>query len=154
MIGRWSLSGKGDKDLDVHTADKDMFGSLHCSQGAFDRRANYLGTSQPYILYLWEYLDAHDLLKTFFQRLETKVAARNGGKGVPSIIRSDIATPSDKTSTLGTNNREPSPASFDDKISMSIESLGESNVRAAGIESNAAEKNTLRNIITEEANGS
>ena len=30
---------------------------------------------------------------------------------------------------------------------MSIESLGESNVRAACIESNAAEKNTLRNMI-------
>jgi hypothetical protein len=41
----------------------------------------------------------------------------------------------------------PSPASFDDKISMSIESLGESNIRAARIESNAAEKNTLHNMI-------
>jgi hypothetical protein len=147
LIGRWSLSGKGDEDLDGHTADEDMFGSLRCSQGALDSRANFLGTSQPYILYLWEYLDACDLLKTSFQQLDTKVAARNGGKGVPSVIRSDIATPSDKTSTLRTNKTKPSPALFDNKISISIESLGEFNVRAARIESNAAEKNTLCNII-------
>ncbi len=147
LIGRWSLSGKGDEDLDGHTADEDMFGSLHCSQGALDSRANFLGTSQPYILYLWEYLDAHDLLKTSFQQLDAKVAVRNGGKGVQSVIRSNIATPSEDTSTLGTNKTTPSPASFDDKISMSIESLGESNIRAARIESNAAEKNTLRNMI-------
>jgi hypothetical protein len=96
---------------------------------------------------LWEYLDAHNLLKTSFQRLDAKVAARNGGKGVPSVIRSDLATPSEETLTLGTNKTTPSPASFDDKISMSIESLRDSNVRAARIESNAAEKNTLRNMI-------
>jgi hypothetical protein len=149
LIGCWSLSGKGDKDLDGHTADEDMFGSLRCSQGALDSRANFLGTSQPYILYLWEYLDAHDLLKTSFQRLDTKVATRNGGKGVTfNIIRSDIATPYDKTLTLRTNKTTPSPASFDNKISMtSIELLGESNIRAARIESNSAEKNTLCNII-------
>ncbi len=131
LIGRWSLSGKGDEDLDGHTADEDVFGSLRCSQGALDSHANFLGTSQPYILYLWEYLDAHDLLKTSFQQLDTKVAARNGGNGYLSVIRSDIAMPSDKTLTLGTNKTMPSPALFDDKISMSIESHGESNVRAA-----------------------
>ncbi len=65
--------------------EKDVFGSLtRCSKGALDSRANFLGTSQPYILYLWEY--AHDLLKTSFRCLDPKVAAKNGGKGVPSII--------------------------------------------------------------------
>ena len=87
---RWSLSGKGDVDLDGYNAgedEEDVFGSLmHCSQGALDSHANFLGTSQPYILYLWEYLNAHDLLKTSFQHLDPKVAAKNGGKGVPSII--------------------------------------------------------------------
>ncbi len=150
LIGRWSLSGKGDEDLDGHTADEDNFGSLHCSQGALDSRANFLGTSQPYILYLWEYLDAHDLLRTSFQRLDEKVAARIGGKGVPSIIHSGKGKPSDNTSTLGTNKSKNSPASGfdDDKIGNSIQSLGESNIRAARIESNnAAEKNTLRNLL-------
>ena len=34
--------------------EEDVFGSLtYCSQGALDSRANFLGTSQPYILYLW-----------------------------------------------------------------------------------------------------
>ena len=73
LIGCWSLSGKGDEDLDGHTADEDNFGSLRCSQGALDSRANFLGTSQSYILYLWEYLDVHDLLRTSFQQLSEKV---------------------------------------------------------------------------------
>ena len=141
LIGRWSLSGKGDEDLDGHTTEEDNFGSLRCSQGALDSRANFLGTSQPYILYLWEYLDAHDLLRTSFQRLDEKVAARNGGKGVPSIVQSGKAKHSDDASTLGTKGFD------DDKIGSSIQSLGESNIRAAHIESNAAEKNTLRNLI-------
>ena len=81
MISRWSLNGNGDEDLDEYNAgeDEDMYGAL-------DSRANFLGTSQPYILYLWEYLNAHDLLKTSFQHLDVKVATKNGGKGVPSIL--------------------------------------------------------------------
>ena len=38
-------------------------------------------------------------------------------------------------------------ASFDNKISISIELLGESNTRAACIISNAAEKNTFCNLV-------
>jgi hypothetical protein len=142
LIGRWSLSGKGDEDLDGHRADEEDFGSLCCSQGALDSRANFLGTSQPYILYFWEFLGAHDLLRTSFQRLNGKVAARNGGKGVPSIIQSGKAQPSDDASTLGTNKTKNSPPSGfdDDRIGNSIQLLGESNIRAAHIESNAAEK--------------
>jgi hypothetical protein len=64
LIGRWSLSGKGDEDLDGHTADQDYFSSLCCSQGALDSRVNFLDTSQLYIIYLWEFLDVHDLLRT------------------------------------------------------------------------------------------
>ncbi len=67
LIGRWSLSDKGDEDLDGHTAEEEDFGSLHCSQGALDSHANFLGTSQLYILYLWKFLDVYDLLRTSFQ---------------------------------------------------------------------------------------
>ncbi len=70
LIGRWSLSGKGDEDLDEYDADNknDNLRNLsRCSQGAIDSWVNFLGTSQPYILYLWEYLNAHDLLQTSFQ---------------------------------------------------------------------------------------
>jgi len=47
------------------------------------------------------------------------------------------------------NKSKNSPASGfnDDKIGNSIQSLGESNIRAARIESNAAEKNTLHNLL-------
>jgi hypothetical protein len=94
-------------------------------------------------------LDAHDILKTSFQRLDGKVAARNGGRGVPSIIQYGKVKPSDGTLTLGTNKTKNSPASRfdDDKIGHSIQSLGESNIRVAHIKSNAAEKNTLRNLL-------
>jgi hypothetical protein len=85
MISRWSLSGKGDEDLDGYNAgedEEDVLGSLTCcSQGALNSRANFWGTSQPYILYLWEYLNAHDLLKTSFQRLDPKVAAKKWREG-------------------------------------------------------------------------
>jgi hypothetical protein len=65
---------------------------------------------------LWEFLDAHDLLRTSFQRLDEKIATRNGRKGVPSIIQSGKAKPSDNASTLGTNKTKNSPASgFDDE---------------------------------------
>ena len=89
-------------------------------------------------------MDAHDLLRTSFQRLDEKVAARNGGKGVPSIIQTGKAKPSDNASTLGTNKTQNSPASGfnDDKIGNGIQLLGESNIGAACIKSNAAEKNT------------
>jgi hypothetical protein len=146
LIGRWSLSGKGDEDLDEYDADdkNDNLGNLSCcSQGAIDSWANFLGTSQPYILYLWEYLNAHDLFKKSFQRLDPKVAAKNGGKGVPSVICSLPAkcSPSD-TSTTELTNKEN-----EDAISVSITLLRENNLRAAHVELNATEKNTLRNLI-------
>jgi hypothetical protein len=92
---------------------------------------------------LWEYLNAHDLLKTSFRRLDPKVAAKNGGKGVPSIICYLPAkrSPSD-TSTTELTNREN-----EDAISVSITLLRENNLRAVCVESNATEKNTLRNLI-------
>jgi hypothetical protein len=139
LIGWWSLSGKGDEDLDEYDADEanNNFGNLsHCSQGALDSWANFLGTSQPYILYLWEYLNAHDLFKTSFQRLDLKVATKNGGKGVPSIICSlpAIRSPSD-TSTMESTNREN-----EDATSVSINLLRENNLKAVHVKSNATEK--------------
>jgi hypothetical protein len=146
LIGWWSLSGKGDEDLDEYDADdknNNLRNLSRCSQGAIDSRTNFLGTSQPYILYLREYLNVHDLLKTSFQCLDPKVEAKNGGKGVPSIICSLPAkrSPSD-TSTTELTNKEN-----EDAISVSITLLGENNLRAARIESNATEKNTLHNLI-------
>jgi hypothetical protein len=132
MISRWSRSGKGDEDLDGYDAGEDVedvFGSLTCcSQGALNSRANFLGTSQPYILYLWEYLNAHDLLKTSFQHLDPNVATKNGGKGVPSIIQSQLAkhSPSDESSLFVTRMTEN-----EDAISVIINLLWENNLQAA-----------------------
>ncbi len=82
-------------------------------------------------------MNAHDLLKTSFQRLDPKVAAKNGGKGVPSIIRSQPAkhSPSDESLAFGTIMTEK-----EDAISVSINLLGENNLQAVCLESNATEK--------------
>ena len=79
-----------------------------------------------------------------FQRLDPKVAAKNGGKGVPSILRFQLAkhSPSNESSMLGTRISEN-----EDVISVSIDLLGENNLRAARLESNATEKNTLHNLL-------
>jgi hypothetical protein len=71
-------------------------------------KANFLVTSQPYILYLSEYLNVHDLWKMSFQHLDPKVATRNGGKGVTSIIQSAIMilSPHDDTLTLKTRRTQ------------------------------------------------
>jgi len=94
-------------------------------------------------------LDAHDLLRTSFQRLDEKVAARNGGKGVPSIIHSGKGKPSDDASTLGTNKSKNSLASGfdDDKIGNSIQSLGERNIRAVAYRIKCSRENSLRNLL-------
>ncbi len=116
--------------------ENNNFGNLsHCSQGALDSQANFLGASQPYILYLWEYLNAHNLLKTSFQCLDPKVAAKNGGKGVPSITCSlpTKSSPSD-SSTMESTNREN-----EDATSVSITLLEENNLKAVHVESNVTE---------------
>jgi hypothetical protein len=138
----WSLSGKGDEDLHGYNAveEKNDLGNL--SQGMLDSGANVLGASHPYILYLWEYLNAHDLLKMSFQHLEPKVANRNRGKGVPLIIQpaTTIGSPSNDTSTLETSRTKANK----DAISISINMLGENNVRAVRIEPNATKKYTAQ----------
>ena len=79
-----------------------------------------------------------------FQSLDPTVAAKNGGKGVPSIIRSQPAkhSPSDETSMLERRMREN-----EDAISVSINLLGKNNKIAARLKSNATEKNTLPNLL-------
>jgi hypothetical protein len=146
LIGWWSLRGKGDEDLDDYDADeeKDNFGILsRCSQGALDSQANFLGTSQLYSLYLWEYLNAQNLLKRSFQCLDPKVATKNGGKRASSIICSLPAklSPSD-TSTMESTNRENK-----DAINVSITLLGENNLRAVRVELDATVKNTFCNLV-------
>jgi hypothetical protein len=71
-----------------------------------------------------------------FQHLDPKVAAKNGGKGVPSIICFLPAkrSPSD-TLTMESTMRENA-----DVISISMNFLGENNLRAVCLELNATEK--------------
>jgi hypothetical protein len=84
-----------------------------------------------------------------FQRLDPKVAAKNGGKGVPSILQFQLAkhSPSNESSMLGTRISEN-----EDVISVSIDLLGENNLRAARLESNATEKKYTPQSIVQSSN--
>ena len=92
IIRRWTLSGQGDGGVDVNDGDIDHedqheFGSLaNRPRGALDRRAAFLGNSQPYLLYFWEILDKYQLLSTAFSELNQKMSAKNGAEGVPSAV--------------------------------------------------------------------
>jgi hypothetical protein len=102
IIHKWTLSGQGDDGVDVNDGDVDHedqheFGSLaNRPRGALDRRAAFLGNSQPYLLYFWEMLDKYQLLSTAFSELNQKMSAKNGGEGVPSAVNSWLNSDSDE----------------------------------------------------------
>ena len=84
-------------DGDVDHEDQHKFGSLaNRPHGALDRRAAFLGNSQPYLLYFWEILDKYQLLSAAFSELNQKMSAKNGGEGVPSAVNSWLNSDSNK----------------------------------------------------------
>ena len=70
-----------------------MFGSLkNCSQKALDSRSSFFVNKEPYLLYLWEVLENHDLLVSSMQRLNSFAIAANGADGIPSEIGQVVST--------------------------------------------------------------
>lgn len=100
QIQNWERSGQGDggyteevddKDEGDDDADKDnmnTFGSLNGRpQRALDSRQNFFDDRSTYLLlYLWDVLDEHDLVKASMQQLLEGIGSGNGGTGVPSVI--------------------------------------------------------------------
>jgi hypothetical protein len=64
-----------------------VFGSLkNRSQRALDSRSSFFVNKQPYLLYLWEVLENHDLLVSSMQRLNSIAIAANGADGITLVI--------------------------------------------------------------------
>ena len=67
-----------------------VFGSLkNRSQRALDSRSSFFANKEPYLLYLWDVAELHDLTRSCMQTLNANVAAGNGGKGVPLLFEDD-----------------------------------------------------------------
>jgi len=92
IVRNWERSGQGDGGIDVENdGDEDGdFGQLsNHSHGALHTRSGFLGTNQPYLLYLWEMLNKYQLLCTAFTELDKKMSSKNGGDGFPSVVNNN-----------------------------------------------------------------
>jgi hypothetical protein len=111
-MGR-SGQGDGGYDLDDEEDGYDgdggkgehVFGSLkNHSQRALDSRSSFFVNKEPYLLYLLEVLQNHDLLVYSMQRLNFSAIAASGSNGIPSVI-GHTATGDDSISvTTGTTS--------------------------------------------------
>jgi hypothetical protein len=92
IIRNWERSGQGDGGIDVDNEGDEVSkhgGLNNRSRGALGTRSGFLGTNQPYLLYLWEMLNKYQLLSTSFNELDKNVSSKNGGNGVPSVINNN-----------------------------------------------------------------
>ncbi len=107
IVQNWECSGQGDGGIDVENdGDEDGdFGQLsNRSRGALCTRSGYLGTNQPYLLYLWEMLNKHQLLCTAFTELDKKMSSKNGGDGVPSVVNNNSIDDEENSFYCGTGD--------------------------------------------------
>ena len=96
-IEKWERSGQGDGGYDLDDEEdgdngdggkgETVFGSLkNRLQKALDSCSSFFVNKEPYLLYLWEVLENHDLLVSSMQRLNSFAIAANGADGIPSVI--------------------------------------------------------------------
>ena len=106
IVQNWERSGQGDGGIDVENGDEDGdFGQLsNRSHGALCTRSSFLGTNQPYLLYLWEMLNKYQTLCTAFTELDKKMSSKNGGDGVPSVVNSNSIDDEDDSFYCGTGD--------------------------------------------------
>jgi len=91
MISDLEQSGQGYGGVEpatpVRTEQDTNFGSFeNRSTAALDLRSSFLRDRPIYIGYMWHLLNKHHLLYSSLQQLADTVAARNGARGVPSVI--------------------------------------------------------------------
>jgi hypothetical protein len=67
--------------------EENNFGSLTGrGRQALDLRRNFFDAKATYLLYLWDVLDEHNLVKSSMQQLLEGIGAGNGSNRVPSVI--------------------------------------------------------------------
>ena len=85
IIRNWERSGQGDGGIDVDNEGDEVSkhgGLNNRSRGALGTRSGFLGTNQPYLLYLWEMLNKYQLPSSSFTELDKNMLAKTGGEGV------------------------------------------------------------------------
>ena len=102
-MSKCERSGKGDggffdgsKNCMENLHESPAFGSTHNHpQLALDQCKNFMERKCTYLLYLWETLECHDLLRSSMQHLNNDVSAANGSFGMPSVIGHQLSVDDD-----------------------------------------------------------
>ena len=143
VINMWERSGQGDggrvddgddecEDIECREFGHPDFSVLQDrNHGALSCRSAFVPNNQSYLLYFWELMDKHDLLRSSFQKLNHGTASSDGGSSVPSV-------------THNSNNRESKSdaktAKYIDKLTVSIEELANKNLQAASMTARETKK--------------
>jgi hypothetical protein len=103
------------------------------SQAALDNYKNFVH-GKTYLLYLWQMLDTHDLLRSSMQRLNLSTASGNASFGVPSVVGNKHRYSEDDDSmtnqSKGSSKKQKRSDEID-KLSLSITQHGQSLVKVA-----------------------
>ncbi len=76
---------------------------------------------EPYLLYLWEVLDNHDLLVSSMQRLNSFAIAANGADGIPSVV--GHTSTGDDSISVTTGTRSNTDARLDKSTAKKFKEL-------------------------------
>ncbi len=131
--------------------DDREFGSLKGrGRTALDLRRNFFDDRATYLLYLWDILDEHDLVKSTMPQLLDGVGAGNGRNGVPSVINNKRNNEDDYSmaSSKKSNNKSVVKAAFLE-LKEAVKEHSNSLVSAAKIAASEQAKN--RNQLLESA---
>jgi hypothetical protein len=131
VVTMWERSGQGDggriidDDESVRMINHPQFGSLRDrDRGALSSRASFVQNHQSYLLYFWEQMEKHDLLRTSFQKLNDETASIDGGLSVPSAT----SHPADRELRSASKNGK-----YFEQLTSSIAELASKNLQAAEI---------------------
>ena len=118
------------------------------SQIALDSRHCFFAYHQSYLLYMWEMLSRHDLLRSSFQKLDEAVASSNGARGVPSLILADHhpAGGAECASSSGSRGKQQVAEDIQ-SLSTSITTLANNAITVATMHVGEQQKNRVHEAI-------
>ncbi len=101
------------------------------NHGGLSCRSSFVPNNQSYMLYYWELMDKHDLLRSSFQKLNDDTASTDGGLSVPSTG----SLINDRESKVSARNGK-----YMNKLMYSIEELANKNLEAASLAADEQKK--------------
>lgn len=135
-----------DDETGAETKVTHYYGTLNDrSKVALDSRHCFFPYHQSYLLYLWEMLSKHDLLRSSLQKLDDIVASSDGAKGVPSVVVHARPPPnqSDVASVLESKDEMGDLAS----LSNSIHTLAKNAITVAEMQIAEEKNNRIHETI-------